>query len=87
MGDLMKKRFIPIVSLILLVTFILSSCSEKGNEHFYGSSLGGEEKRLTVDEYKIAAFENGAPHGFWARDDRGNGHPDNCSPASGLRCS
>ena len=36
-------------------------------------------KRFTEDEYKIAVFENGAPYGFFARNDRGNGEPFNCS--------
>ena len=35
--------------------------------------------RFTPAEDKIAVFENGAPWGFWARNDRGNGHPFNCS--------
>lgn len=36
-------------------------------------------ERFTEDEYKIAVFENGAPYGFFARNDRGNGEPFNCS--------
>ena len=34
--------------------------------------------RITPDEAKIATFENGSAQGFWARNDRGNGHPFNC---------
>ena len=72
----MKKRFIHFVSLILLIVFLLSSCG--GEDSVSGSSLGGAENRLTCEEDKIAIFANGAPSGFWARDDRGNGHPFNC---------
>ena len=35
--------------------------------------------RFTADEHKIAIFEDKAIDGFWARNDRGNGHPFNCS--------
>ena len=35
--------------------------------------------RFTADEHKIAVFANGAPEDFWARNDRGNGSPFNCS--------
>ena len=38
--------------------------------------------RLTDEASKIAVFENGAPDGFFARNDRGNGEPFNCSFAS-----
>ena len=37
------------------------------------------ETRFTADADKIAVFANGYPEGFWARNDRGNGHPFNCS--------
>ena len=37
------------------------------------------EDRLTMEEYKIADFSVSAPNDFWARDDRGNGPPFNCS--------
>ncbi len=35
--------------------------------------------RFTPETDKIATFAGGAPGGFWARNDRGNGHPFNCS--------
>ncbi len=38
--------------------------------------------KFTADENKIVIFENGAVQGFWARNDRGNGHPFNCSFSS-----
>lgn len=44
-----------------------------------GISLGGGENKLTIEESKIAIFKDGAPDGFWARNDRGNGQPFNCS--------
>ena len=72
----MKKRYINFVALILLIVISLSSCSHTDNTT--GVSLGGAESRLTTEEAKIAVFANGAPHGFWARDDRGNGPPFNC---------
>ena len=37
------------------------------------------ETRFTADADKIAVFANGSPEGFWARNDRGNGPPFNCS--------
>ena len=46
------------------------------------TSLGGEPHRLTTQDMKIADFANGDPEGFWARNDRGNGSPFNCSFAN-----
>ena len=37
------------------------------------------KNRFTADEDKIAVFENSNIDGFWARNDRGNGQPFNCS--------
>ena len=63
---------------------LFSSCY-----HYHSPSMGGgpgnippneqAEKRFTPDEHKIATFENGSVHGFWARNDRGNGYPFNCA--------
>ncbi len=61
--------------LILILAFALSSCFKP----VQGEALPDVDGRLTLDEEKIAVFENGDPHGFWARNDRGNGHPFNCS--------
>ena len=66
------RIYLIISSLILLLTILLCSC------HGGTTSLGGVENRLTLDENKIAVFADGEPRGFWARDDRGNGHPFNC---------
>ena len=46
------------------------------------TSLGGEPHRLTTQDMRIADFANGDPEGFWARNDRGNGNPFNCSFAN-----
>ncbi len=70
---------------ILLIIVLLVSCESGGSiggeisMGGAGSSLGGVENRLTTEESKIAVFENGVPEGFWARNDRGNGEPFNCS--------
>lgn len=70
---------------ILLIIILLVSCESGGSlgggisMGGSGSSLGGVENRLTTEESKIAVFANGAPEGFWARNDRGNGEPFNCS--------
>lgn len=73
-----KRR---VLAWFLASLFLLTSCSSTtlsgGN-----TSLGGAEHRLTPEVDKIAVFANGSPHGFWARDDRGNGHPFNCSFAN-----
>lgn len=69
---------IKLFSLLLAGTLILTSCRQvpSGGGNI---SLGGAEHRLTTEESKIAVFAQGAPNGFWARNDRGNGHPFNCS--------
>ena len=53
--------------------------SNGGNSDFDDSTLEEVELRLTPEEDKIAVFALGAPDGFWARNDRGNSHPFNCS--------
>lgn len=62
------------LSLILICLIVFTSCSSGGT-----TSLGGVENRLTLEENKIADFALGAPEGFWARNDRGNGQPFNCA--------
>lgn len=64
------------VSLFLILVLLLVGCIPSGNGNI---SLGGAEHKLTTNENKIAVFSLGAPQGFWARDDRGNGPPFNCS--------
>ena len=71
----MKK----IIALLILSVFLLSSCVHFKTPGHEEHSLGGVPKRLTPTEDKIAAFSDGAPDGFWARNDRGNGPPFNCS--------
>ena len=71
----MKKIFI----LLIVLVFLLSSCVHFNTPGHEEHSLGGVPVRLTPTEDKIAVFSHGAPAGFWARNDRGNGHPFNCS--------
>lgn len=70
----MMKKYLRILSLVLSCLVILTSCGGGGT-----TSLGGVENRLTLKEYKVADFSIGSPDGFWARNDRGNGHPFNCA--------
>ena len=65
---------------MLAVILTLSSCVG-GNNPQGGSSpsLGGEDSRFTTSDSKIAIFEDSEIEGFWARNDRGNQHPFNCS--------
>lgn len=65
----MKKRLLTILAIIQ--TIALSSCGVP--------SLSGYDDRFTLDEYKLVDFSNGYPHGYGLRNDRGNGHPFNCS--------
>lgn len=81
-------------SLFLLLPLLLSSCLVgyftplAGSTTETGSQTTPVEdtapdlsipERLTPDADKIAVFANGTPTGFWARNDRGNGQPFNCS--------
>ena len=59
-------------SLALLL--LLSGCGSKGEV-----ITDSAELRCTADSEKIAVFSEGEPTDFWARDDRGNGPPFNCS--------
>lgn len=82
----MQKRQFPmkirykLTALLLLLLMLLTSCREQSPSFGGGNvSLGGAEQRITLEADKIAIFENGEVDGFWARNDRGNGHPFNCS--------
>ena len=73
----MKSTLVKILAIIVLPVMLVSC---------FKASPGGDvitpgalENRFTLDEHKIAVFANGAPHGFFARNDRGNGPPFNCS--------
>ena len=64
----MKSVLVKILA-ILVLPLMLASC--------FKAPIGGEvispgtiENRFTLDEYKIAVFANGAPHGFFARNAR-----------------
>ena len=71
----MKK----ILALLFVFVFLLSSCVHYNPPGDEEHSLGGVPSRLTPSADKIAVFADGAPQGFWARNDRGNGPPFNCS--------
>ena len=80
-GTVKKIKYMAL--LLCAVLLILVSCQEKPLK---SPSMGGGippefmvTGRFTADEHKIAVFENEYPAGFWARNDRGNGHPFNCS--------
>lgn len=60
-------------SLVLLAVLLLAGCSGPG-----GEEQPDLPERWTAEEHKIAQFAHGAPEGFWARHDRGNGAPFDC---------
>ena len=66
----MKK----LLSLLLVILLLLSGCGSGG-----GTVIEDGPERHMEDAYKIAQFSQGPPNGFWARNDRGNGPPFNCS--------
>lgn len=61
------------------MSLLFSGCS--GTSSGTGNIPDGDiiEDRFTPSADRIADFSSGAPDGFWARNDRGNGHPFNCS--------
>ena len=81
------NKKIKLVALAVYVVLILGvSCQSTQIPH--SPSMGGAgnippssvvDGRFTSDEDKIAVFQNTSIDGFWARNDRGNGHPFNCS--------
>ena len=74
----MRKGFVIKLISLLLITILLTSCD--GPRAGHGNiSLGGAENRHTLEADKIVKFSDGSPDGFWARNDRGNGHPFNCA--------
>ena len=88
----MINRTLKICLLFLLFSLLFTSCSidyflpvtnptTTTGETGSGTSPlpEGVPDRLTPDSDKIAVFANGTPNGFWARNDRGNGSPFNCS--------
>ena len=75
---------LKIFSLILSSLMLFTACngttgSDSNKSPHGGVSLGGGESRFTLEENKIAVFSDGDVAGFWARNDRGNGPPFNCS--------
>ena len=83
------KNIVKINTRALFLALLLLFCSCQKHP-FYDSTekesgTGNIESdaiirgRFTADADKIAVFANGVPGGWWARNDRGNGHPFNCS--------
>ena len=69
------------VLTLVLLTMVVSCFNSHTPSMGGGGNIGPSNNippRLTADDAKIATFENGSPQGFWARNDRGNGHPFNC---------
>ena len=73
----MKRVSRKILLIFLTTLFVLSSCVKHPSGGFPITEPG--DIRLTSEEDKIAVFSSGYPEGFWARHDRGNGPPFNCS--------
>ena len=73
----MMKKLFSTASLILALSLLLCSCGPQSGSG--NISLGGAENRHATESSKIAVFTNGEVHGFWARNDRGNGPPFNCA--------
>ncbi len=73
----MKRILVRIILLIFTIVFAFSSCKENTLGGFPITEPG--DIRFTADQDKIAVFSEGHPEGFWARNDRGNGPPFNCS--------
>ena len=72
----MVRKYIAL--MLCALSLLLCACTPKRGQG--NIPEGTVEDRFTPDEYKIAVFgESGYPEGFWARNDRGNGPPFNCS--------
>ena len=73
---LLIRQYIALALSVLIL--LLCSCTpQRGQGNI---PEGTVENRFTKDEHKIAVFADGGyPDGFWARHDRGNGPPFNCS--------
>ena len=69
------KTTLKLLSIIIAIALFLTSCNKSGNYPLNGEG----DTRLTPDSDKIVVFENEMPFGYWARNDRGNGNPFNCS--------
>ena len=67
--------YIRLIALTLCSLLLLSSCDLLPEVNGGGGgnvSLGGEPRRITDDESKIAVFAGNPIDGFWARHDRAN---------------
>lgn len=72
----MKTRKMIGLLAVLAMSIALCGCNNQNPE---AVGIDGIPDRLTTEEEKIAVFSQGAPEGFWARHDRGNGGMFNCS--------
>lgn len=72
----MKRYRQYFIGIVISMVLGLCGCSENGA---HSEPVGDIPARLTKEEEKIAVFKDGAPEGFWARHDRGNGGMFNCA--------
>ena len=73
---------IKLLALLLIPVVLLTSCGDLNREWVGEGNIPEDDKevgRFTAAEDIIADFSLGEPYGFWARNDRGNGPPFNCS--------
>ena len=70
---------INIRALFLAFCLLLCSCQKPSGGTGNIPPEETTQLRFTADADKIAVFANGSAEGFWARNDKGNGHPFNCS--------
>ena len=74
-----KTEIIFLVCILISSLLLLCACTPQNNVGKGNIPAGTVGDRFTLDEHKIADFSTGYPDGFWARNDRGNGPPFNCS--------
>lgn len=67
-----------ILSCLLSCLFCFSGCVFPWHRGPH-PSVEGLAERWAKDEEKIVVFVNGASGDFWARNDKGNGHPFHCA--------
>lgn len=78
----MRKKLKNKICITLIAVLLFCCSCGRGDGAIGAISPDGTQDRFTASEDEIADFEKGAPWGFWARNDRGNGHPFNCSFAA-----
>lgn len=73
----MRSTLLKALAILILPLMLVSCFRTPGGSG--NVDVGEIEDRFTLDEEKIANFSLGEPYGFFARNDRGNGPPFNCS--------